>query len=565
MLTLARRPPVTVLFAHLAFACATSSDPSEPVGGDPDGQVPVGGQDAGAGALDGGPDAASDLQSRWWRDDVFYEIFVRSFADSDGDGVGDLPGLTARLDVLNDGDASTDSDLGVTGIWLMPIHASPSYHGYDVVDYTSVNPDYGTQADLETFLAETERRGIRVVIDFVMNHSSVEHPWFRAARTDPDSEFRDYYSWRADDPGWTQPWSNNPVWHRTSTGYYYGLFWSGMPDLNLGHPPVEQAMTEAMAFWLERGMDGFRVDAARHFFESDDGVLVDQPESHAFMQRVRRTLDPDYPDALYIAEAWANKSAVAPYFGDDGDEFQLAFGFDTGGAILDSVRSGTRASFEQNLRAQATTYDDLGFEAPFLTNHDMPRVMRQLNGDQARMRVAAAALFAMPGTPFIYYGEEIGMRGGPSGRDEDKRTPMRWTEDTATHFGFSSASPWHQADEAAGVSVESQRGRPDSLWSLYRDLIRVRAAQPALSEPRAELPARTGGGRGGTALLRPSAAGQSVLFVANFDDAPSGPMTVADVTRFESLFDEGLESATQDGETLTVELAPFGFAYLAVE
>ena len=506
----------------------------------------------------------------WWRRAVFYEIFVRSFADSDGDGVGDFNGLTQRLDVLNDGDPSTTDDLGVDALWLMPIHASPSDHGYDAIDYRSVNPDYGTDADFDALLAAAKARGIRVIIDFVLNHSSDRHPWFQSAAGGPDSPYRDFYVWRGDDPGWTQPWGGDPVWHRrgeaNASAYYYGIFWSGMPDLNLGNPKVEAEMIDAMRFWLDRGVAGFRVDAARHFFESADGQLNDQPESHAFVKRIRAALAPDHPDVLLIGEIWTDHGTVATYFGE-GDEFHLAFGFDTATAIVTAARDGLRATFEQTLRSAHETYVDWNFEAPFLTNHDMNRIMRQLDGDAGAMRVAASALFAVPGTPFVYYGEEIGMRGGPSSHDEDKRTPMRWTP-AGPGYGFTTAAKsWHTAAETSGTDLESQRGVPSSLWTLYRDLIALRGKSPALLDGDTVLPARSGGGRGATALLR-TLGDERVLYVANFHTEPTdSPFEIAVDGAPRLLFGEGVTAAptSTGGKIVFPKLAARAFAYVALD
>lgn len=508
---------------------------------------------------------------RWWSDAVFYEIFVRSFADSDGDGIGDFRGLTAKLDVLNDGDPKTTTDLGITGIWLMPIHASPSYHGYDVIDYRSVNPDYGTLADFDHFIAEAKKRGIRVIIDFVMNHSSREHPWFIDAQTGASAKHRDFYLWRSADPGWTQPWSKNGVWHAAGGSYYYGLFWGGMPDLNLGNPAVEVALVDAMRFWLDRGVAGFRVDAAKHFFESEDGVLVDQPESHAFVERVRATLRQTRPDALLVGEIWSDNAAIAPYVAEG--RFQLAFGFGTAGAVIESARDGLRVSFEQALRAG---FFDRRREAPFLANHDMARTMRQLGGDRGAMRVAAAALLGLPGTPFIYYGEEIGMQGGAGPEDEAKRTPMRWV--AGAGHGFTQGKPWHDSEEAAGVDVASQRGAAGSWWSLYRDLITLRRAERALVGGDVMLPVRTGGGRGLSVIVR-SGGGERVLVVYNFSAAPSEGAQVevarGEVMRGEVvgaprvLLAEGLSGAVEwslDGTGIVVPaMAGRGFAFIRLD
>lgn len=493
---------------------------------------------------------------------MFYEIFVRSFADSDGDGVGDFNGLTARLDTLNDGDPNTHGDLGINGIWLMPIHPSPSYHGYDVTDYRDVNPAYGSMADFERFLAEAHKRGIKVIIDFVLNHSAKDHPWFKDAVASKTSEHRDWYTFRdAPDPRWKRPWDGGSVWHKTATGeHYYGLFWSGMPDVNLANAQAAEAMVSAMEFWLAKGVDGFRVDAVRHLFESEDGTLVDQPQSHAFMKAARQRLLTKYPEAVLVAEAWTDSQTVAEYFGDNGDEFQLAFSFDAGGAMVTAAKDGLKVTMAQFTKTANEAYSDRGFEAPFLTNHDMPRVMRQLKGDTAAARVSAATLLAQPGTPFIYYGEEIGMQGGASSKDEDKRTPMRWNAEAG--YGFSTGKPWHEADEAEGVDLQSQHKDPNSLWRLYRDLIRLRQESPALSDGQARALPITGGARGTFALLRQHGA-ERVLFVANYHTEASARLTVALAGTPEVQLQEGTGAVSTQEGVLSIEgIGPRGFAFI---
>lgn len=462
---------------------------------------------------------ASSQARRWWYDATFYEVFVRSFADADGDGVGDFDGLTAHLDDL--------TALGVDALWLMPIHPSPSYHGYDVVDYRAVHPDYGGDAAFDRFMVAAKQAGLRVVIDFVMNHSSTEHPWFRAARAGPTAPTFDYYLWRDTMPtkGFVRPWDGAPAWHALGDRYYYALFWSGMPDLNLGNPKVEAELVGAMQSWIDRGVDGFRVDAARHFFETEDGVVVDAPETFEFAKRIHSKVD-----ALLIAEAWASVEQVAPY----ADGFDLAFGFDTAGAIKTALRDGARAEIVQTLARAKKTYAPT-YEAPFLSNHDMPRVMRTLD-DERKMRVAAALLFAMSGTPFLYYGEEIGMRGGPNPDDRDKRTPMRWTGE-APGFGFTTGTPWHQAEEAPGVDVATQRRDPDSLWNLYRRLIALRKEHPAM---RGAVDVhRVGGGRG-VIVLEKRLGEESILFVANVHDGPSEAFTLEHKGEPKALLTEGI-------------------------
>lgn len=508
----------------------------------------------------------------WWNDSTFYEIFVRSFKDADGDGIGDFKGLTSQLDILNDGDPNTDTDLGVTGIWLMPIHPSPSYHGYDVTNYRDINPQYGTLEDFDLFLAAAHDRGIRVIIDFVLNHSSNAHPWFKDAVSSTDAPYRNWYVWADQpNPNIRRPWDGSlEIWHNTPTGYYYGLFWEGMPDLNLTNPEVEKEMIESMKFWLARGVDGFRIDAVRYLIENPSGGNADLPATHAILKQIKTALREDYPDALVVAEAWTTRDNVAPYYGQ-GQEMDLAFGFDTAGAILSSAKDGLRANLNQTLPDLAEAYDNPNFEAPFLTNHDMVRVMRELTqtGAEAAARPAAATLFAMPGTPFIYYGEEIGMQGGPSAKDEDKRTPFRWNA-TPPQYGFTTgAAAWYPGDEAEGVNVSDQQSDPQSLWNLYRQLVALRSDHSILSQGKIRPVSIDGGGRGTTAFIR-NLNDKQILFVVNFDRERGEDFVVSldqAATSIEVLMAEGLEDDIPqpiDGKLQIQGLAPHGFAFIAL-
>ena len=553
--------PALLLVAHCAHDAGGDTTPSEtPDSGRADDGPAV---DAGQGD-DQGNVSLPDVRAGWWRTAVFYEIFVRSFRDSDGDGVGDLAGLTSQLDYLNDGDPLTRTDLGVDALWLMPIQTSPSYHGYDVTDYKAINPDYGDLADFDRLLQQAHRRGIKVIIDFVLNHSSSQHPWFRQARA-PGSAQRDFYIWRdAPDTRWRRPWDGANVWHSSANGYYFGIFWSGMPDLNLEHPEVDANMLDAMRFWLDRGVDGFRVDAVRYLLQTDDGQLADIPATHAYVQGLRRRTA-DFPEAVWVAEAWTDTAKVAQYYGREGDEFQLAFSFDVAGAIKSSINDGNRATLNQALAEAGRAFADRGFEAPFLSNHDMARVMRELGADAGKMRVAAATLMAMPGTPFVYYGEEIGMRGGASNRDEDKRTPMHWT-DEGPGYGFTTADrTWHPSPEAVGVSVAAQRNQAGSLWTLYRDLIQLRHQRSALAEGTATLPAVIDGDRGVFALLR-SAGEDRLLFVANFNGAAAAAFTVDVAGSPAVALHEGAGAVMSAEDRVVVEgLAPRGFAFIRLD
>jgi len=404
------------------------------------------------------------MAAGWWNDAVFYEIFVRSFADSDGDGKGDFKGLTSKLDYLE--------ELGVTGLWLMPIHPSTSYHGYDVTDYYGVNPDYGTLDDFKQFLSEARRRGIKVIIDFVINHTSSEHPWFQASQ-DPKSDKRDWYVWSDAKPDYAGPW-NQPVWHEGESGYYYGVFWEGMPDLNLRNPDVTAQIEDIARFWLEDvGVDGFRVDGARHLIE-DGAKQVNTPDTHAWFKQFHDFYKSVNPDAMTVGEVWDSVVVAAPYVRDG--EMDLVFNFELASTYMDGVngRSGDK------IRTSAS--DILGRLPPgqygsFLTNHDQNRVMSQFAGDAAKARSAAVLYLTGPGTPFIYYGEEIGMTGAKP--DEKIRTPMQWSAEA--NAGFTSGTPWIAVNEDyPQKNVAAQSAVPDSLLSLYRRLIALRNEHPAL-------------------------------------------------------------------------------------
>lgn len=385
---------------------------------------------------------------------VFYEIFVRSFRDTNGDGVGDFNGLTQSLPYLQ--------DLGVGGVWLMPIQPSPSYHGYDVTDFLGVNPAYGTLGEFQHFVDESHARGIKVLMDLVVNHTSDQHPWF--------TEKPDWYLWRDDDPGWLQPWpGGGAAWREAEDGrFYFGLFSPGMPDLNFRNPAVRGEMARICKTWLDRGVDGFRVDAARHLVESADGVLTDVPETHAYFKSLRKELWKTHPGAPLVAEAWTDRAHMETYRGD-GDEFTHAFDFDLAQAVVASLLSGKKTHVEDQLRA----IRHWEFEATFLSNHDLDRLVGRLYDEDA-VKAAHVILLTLPGTPYLYYGDELLMPNGPHAGDPGKRTPMKWSPEG----GFSSATPWEEY--AASTDVMTAKADPRSLLQLIRSLIRLRPRLGAL-------------------------------------------------------------------------------------
>ncbi|MBN1428798.1 MAG: DUF3459 domain-containing protein [Anaerolineae bacterium] len=415
----------------------------------------------------------SPAEPPWWNERVFYQVFARSFYDSSGDGNGDLQGLIDKLDYLNDGDPSTTSDLGITGIWLMPVTESPSYHGYDVVDYRQIAHDYGSNDDFKQLIAEAHRRGIAVIVDLVINHTSSLHPWFIDAQT-PGSEYEEWYIWRNEKPAFYGP-GGRTVWHESGNRYYYGYFWSEMPDINLENPKVTEAVHEIARFWLEEmGVDGFRLDAVKYLIEAGQEI-ENTAETHAWLERFHPHVKSIHSDALLIGEVWDSSHAIAPYIGT---RLDLAFSFDLASDFITSVRRGN-ADLLRYDQQQALDLFPAGQYAAFLTNHDQNRVMSELNGSINAAKVAATLLLTNPGVPFIYYGEEIGMTGYKP--DENIRTPMQWdgTPDTA---GFTTGTPWYALQpDYRQVHIAAQTADPGSLLSHYRALIRLRQAHPALS------------------------------------------------------------------------------------
>ncbi len=457
----------------------------------------------------------------WWNGAVFYEVFVRSFADSDGDGSGDLRGLIAHLDYLNDGDPNTHDDLGVDALYLMPVFESPSTHGYDVTDYEHVNREYGTDADLTALLEAAHRRGLTVILDLPLNHTSERHPWFRQATAEPDGPRRGWYQWSPKNPGWGQPWDlNTRAWHRYGREYYYGLYGGALPDLNFRNPEVREEMKAVVRRWLERGVDGFRLDAVRFLVET--GPMrgqVSTPETHASLKELAASARSVKPQAPLVGEVWSITEDIADYYGNGHDELQLAFDFPLAAAIVSAVKNGRTDELASVLAAVKKAYPRGAVDAPFLTNHDQRRIATEVGGDPARLRLAAAMLLTLPGSPFVYQGEELGQENGPGQADEEKRTPMSWDCRGPGH-GFSEISPWRAFAPGADRScVTAERADPASLLSWYRTLIALRRSTPALARGELEPVKVPGAPRSAVAFLRRSGA-EAVLVVHNAGAEP---------------------------------------------
>ncbi len=423
----------------------------------------------------------------WWNETVFYEIFVRSFNDSDGDGIGDFKGLTQKLDYLNDGDPTTSDDLGITGIWLMPIHEAGSYHGYDVIDYTSVKELYGGMDDFKEFLEEAHKRGIRVIIDFVLNHNSSQSEWFQNALQGPGSKYRDFYIWSNTDPGFSGPWGQQ-VWHRRNGQYYYGLFWDGMPDLNYREPKVKEEIFKAADFWLEEvGVDGFRLDAVKFIIE-DDGRLEDTQGTYTFWEDFTAHIKATKPDAFSVGEAWTNTETVINYVKND--RIDYCFDFDLAGNIMYSVNEGKVDNLYDQVQKMYNIYPHLQY-GTFLANHDQNRIMNSFGNDESKVKLAAALYLTLPGIPYLYYGEEIGMSGAKP--DENIRRPMQW--DATLNAGFTTGNPWRAVHGAfSKYNVEKEENEAGSLLNTYKNLIHLRNQEKALQLGTYE-PVRTNNAR----------------------------------------------------------------------
>ena len=391
---------------------------------------------------------------------VTYEIFVASFADSDGDGCGDLRGVIDKLDYIE--------SLGVSRIWLMPIHPSPSYHKYDVTDYYAVDPSYGTLDDFDVLTAACAARGIDVMIDLVVNHTSSEHPWFKnacnALQEGIDSPVINWYNF-------TQGSGQHPV--NGTDWYYEGQFVYSMPDLNLDNDEVRAEIASIIAFWQRHGVKGFRLDACTSYYTGANGKSAD------FIRFVTETAKANDPDCYLVGEVWDTQQTILDMYASGIDSLFNFPAADVDGRFIKSALNGTGAScaaFMADWNARLKAVAPASVDAPFLTNHDLARVRGMVRSDAAKMKTAAMLYLLMPGYPTVYYGEELGMSG--SGKDENKRQAMLWSYEDASQNCLSPADCDQAQKLKQGVDV--QDADPDSLLNTYRALIALRAQAPEL-------------------------------------------------------------------------------------
>ncbi len=448
---------------------------------------------------------------------------MRSFADSNGDGIGDLNGVTNNLNYLK--------ELGVSCIWLMPINPSPTYHKYDVTDYYGIDSEYGTLDDFRRLIAEAHRRGIAVIIDLVLHHTSIQHPWFREAAQGPNNPYWSYYKWLRPDEIKARKLATRDItadsdernpWHSvrgaTFKEQYYGMFWSGMPDLNFDHRPVREEFFKIIRYWLnDIGVDGFRLDAARHLYRE-----FEEPKNHEFWAEFGREVQDanrsDGPSRAYtVGEVWTRPERIAPYF----KGLNANFNFDLRLAIEEIVRregdTEDLVEFLAYVHAAFAEVNPKFIDALILSNHDQNRIGSLLKGNLKHLKVAANLLLTLPGNPYLYYGEEIGMLGLKP--DEGIREPFLWdvrARDQQRTF-------WQRGRHSTSQTVRplaGQQADPDSLFNHYKRLIHFRNGHAILNDNLSRLEQTGIRQKGIVAFVRRSANGQRALVLHNLTSKP---------------------------------------------
>ncbi len=449
--------------------------------------------------------------SIWYKNAVFYEISVRAFKDSDGDGRGDLRGLTEKLDYLQ--------TLGVDCIWIMPIYPSPLRDdGYDIADYYSVDSAYGSLDQLKVMIEAAHQRNIRIVMDLVLNHTSDAHPWFQASRSDRNSPYRDYYVWNDDNKKYadvriifSDVEKSNWTWDEKAGQYFWHRFYSTQPDLNFDNPKVQDEMLNVVRFWLSMGIDGFRVDAPTYLFEREGTNCESLPETHAYLKRIRSMMDAEFPEAIMLAESNQWPRELAQYF-DGGDEFHMAFHFPLMPRIYLALAQGDASAITSILKDTPEipascqwviflrNHDELTLE--MVTDEERKLMWREyapepqmilnlgirrrlapiLRNDRRKIELVNSLLFTLPGSPIIYYGDEIGMGDNLNLPDRNGvRTPMQW--DDSQHGGFTSGDPFTELVQGEfdyqHVNVASQVNDPNSLLSTITKMIAIRKKRAA--------------------------------------------------------------------------------------
>jgi maltose alpha-D-glucosyltransferase/alpha-amylase len=536
----------------------------------------------------------------WYKDAIIYELHVKAFLDSNADGIGDFGGLTEKLDYLE--------DLGVTALWLLPMYPSPlKDDGYDISNYLDIHRDYGNLKDFEGFLAEAHRRGMRVITEFVANHTSDQHPWFQEARRNPASPYRGYYVWSDTDKKYldtriifTDTERSNWSWDAEAKLYYWHRFFSHQPDLNYDNAAVRDEMIRIMRFWLDKGVDGLRVDAVPYLIEREGTSCENLPETHAVVKEFRKAVDAAYPDRMLLAEANQWPIDVRPYFGN-GDEFHMAYHFPLMPRIFMAIRKADRHPITEILARTPPIPHECQW-ALFLRNHDEltlemvtdderdylyreyatdPRmrlnigIRRRLaplmDNDRRKIELLNSILFTMPGTPILYYGDELGMGDNIYLGDRNGvRTPMQWTGDRNAGFSRAETAQLYlplNVDPVYGyqaLNVEAQQRVPNSLLRWMKRIIAARKAHKTFG--RGTLEFLKPGNRAILAYVR-KYEGETLLIVNNL--AGTAQAVELDLRRFigadvvellgETRFPKIAEHAYQ------LSLTPYGFFWFRLE
>jgi alpha-glucosidase len=512
----------------------------------------------------------------WWKRGVVYQIYPRSFQDSNGDGVGDLAGIRSRLDYLE--------WLGVDAIWISPIFPSPmADFGYDVSDYCGIDPLFGSLAGFDALMADAHKRGMKVILDYVPNHTSDRHPWFQEARSSRQNPKRDWYIWRdaAPDGGAPNNWVSNFggsgwEWDEATGQYYYHAFLKEQPDLNWRNPQLREAMHEALRFWMRRGVDGFRVDVMWHLMKdadfTDDPLnpgytegmpdirrvfqvnSADRPEVHEVVRGIREVID-EFDDRVLIGEIYLPVERLVAYYGADLKGAHLPFNFQLIHAVWNAPTLGGM------IREYEAALPEDGWPNWVLGNHDQKRIRTRVGAAQAR--VAAMLLLTLRGTPTVYYGDEIGMADVPVAAEElrdpwalnepglgvgrdPQRTPMQWSP--SPHAGFSTSRPWLPLDaDYQSVNVEALRDDPTSMLTLYRELIRLRRSSRALRVGNLRLI----NDAGDVLVYERKAGAERKIVCLNLGSSPQDVTDLLNLPSFKVLL-----STRPDAERTPVENAP---------
>lgn len=529
----------------------------------------------------------------WYKDAVFYQVYVRAFYDSNADGHGDIKGLTQKLDYLQ--------DLGVDCLWLMPIYPSPlKDDGYDIADYYNISQTFGSVEDFKELLDSAHQRGLRIIMDLVLNHTSDQHAWFQAARADRNSPYRDYYVWSDTDQQYqdariifldTEP--SNWTWDETAGQYFWHRFYASQPDLNFDNPKVQEEMLNVAAFWLDLGVDGFRADAVPYLFEREGTNGENLPETHAYLKKLRAYMDSKYPGRILLCEANQWPEDVRPYFGD-GDEFHMGFHFPIMPRIYMALKKGSANDMVEILNRTPPIPDNCQW-CIFLRNHDeltlemvteeerqwmwkvyapdprmklnlgiRRRLAPLLDNDRRKIELAYSLLFTLPGSPIVYYGDEIGMGDNIWLHDRNGvRTPMQWESSPTAGFSQAEAASLYAPvidDNVFGkdhINVASQFNDPASLRASVRHMIATRKNHPQF-------------GRGDFTLIdlnndhvaafERAYQGSSILAIHNLSDRPQ-VVSLKTKKPANSLTDL-LTQNTFDLQNTALELAPYQFLWL---